>query len=141
MTLQLVQLRKIKILKTITSQTERAELKKKVETIIPRTLIPPLSFLGARIVQEKWGIIVPMEGKSGRKSCDFRIFFFGFSDYTPLYPQIFGGGIMCVIWGYNVSFGGIMCHLGGTVCHSGVQCVIWEAQCVIRGYNVSLVVN
>ena len=54
----------------------------KVGTIIPYTFIPKPFFLGARIVPESLGIIVPITGKI---RTIFGSFYSDFSDYTQFF--------------------------------------------------------
>ena len=76
------------------AQVYRSEIFTKVGEIVQCTFVPPPFFLVPGLSRRKRGAILPMEGKSGRKSGDFRSFFFRFSDCTSkslLRVQCVGG--------------------------------------------------
>ena len=70
-------------------------------TIIPYTIIPKPFFLGARIVPESLGIIVPITGKI---RTIFGSFYSDFSDYTQFFWLGIIGVMLYPIFGYNPYF-------------------------------------
>ena len=77
----------------------------KVGKIVPHTFVPPLFFLGTRIVKEKKGVQFSLWRENPDENPDFRIFL-GVSNNVFENP-----GLHIVppnfLWGYNV------CHVSG----------------------------